>query len=78
MSDSNRGNPLERIVTNWEVGKFLDGRGKSYCRFWRIMPAMKRYSFTAKIEAGPSGGAFVIFPYDVEKEFGVRGRVPHL
>ncbi|WP_348261316.1 YdeI/OmpD-associated family protein [Telmatobacter sp. DSM 110680] len=39
------------------------------------MPSMK-YSFTAIIEAGPGGGAFVIFPYDVEKEFGVKGRVP--
>jgi hypothetical protein len=37
---------------------------------------MRKYSFTAKIEPGPGGGAFVIFPYDVEKEFGVKGRVP--
>jgi len=37
---------------------------------------MKKYSFTAKIEPGPGGGAFVTFPYDVEKEFGVKGRVP--
>jgi len=40
------------------------------------MAAMKKYSFTAKIEPGPGGGAFVTFPYDVEKEFGVKGRVP--
>ena len=38
--------------------------------------ALKKYSFTAKIEPGPGGGAFVTFPYDVEKEFGVKGRVP--
>jgi hypothetical protein len=37
---------------------------------------MKKYAFTAKIEPGPGGGAFVIFPYDVEKEFGIKGRVP--
>lgn len=37
---------------------------------------MKKYKFTAKIEAGSGGGAYVLFPYDVEKEFGVRGRVP--
>ena len=37
---------------------------------------MKKYSFTAKIEPGPGPGAFVTFPYDVEKEFGVKGRVP--
>ena len=40
------------------------------------MAAMKKYSFTAKIELAPGGGAFVKFPYDVEKEFGVQGRVP--
>jgi hypothetical protein len=39
------------------------------------MAAMKKYSFAAKIEPGPGGGAFVTFPYDVEKEFGVKGRV---
>ena len=37
---------------------------------------MKKYQFTAKIEPGPGGGAFVIFPYDVEKEFGAKDRVP--
>jgi hypothetical protein len=37
---------------------------------------MKRYSFIARIEPGPGGGAFVSFPYDVEKEFGAKGRVP--
>jgi hypothetical protein len=38
---------------------------------------MKKYSFTATIQAAPvgSGGAFVSFPYDVEKEFGAKGRV---
>src|SRR5215471_11011005 len=40
------------------------------------MAVMKKYSFTAKIEPGPEGGAFITFPYDVEKEFGVKGRVP--
>ena len=37
---------------------------------------MKKYSFTGKIQGGPGGGAFVLFPYDVEKEFGTRGKVP--
>ncbi len=37
---------------------------------------MKKYKFTAKIETGDGGGAYVLFPYDVEKEFGTRGRVP--
>jgi hypothetical protein len=37
---------------------------------------LKEYKFTAKIEAAERGGAFVLFPYDVEKEFGARGRVP--
>ncbi|HEY1161364.1 MAG TPA: YdeI/OmpD-associated family protein [Terracidiphilus sp.] len=37
---------------------------------------MKKYKFKATIQAGIGGGAGVIFPYDVEKEFGVKGRVP--
>jgi len=37
---------------------------------------MKAYKFRAKIEAGMGGGAFVAFPFDVEKEFGTKGRVP--
>jgi hypothetical protein len=39
---------------------------------------MKKYSFTATIETATvgSGGACILFPFDVEKEFGTRGRVP--
>jgi bifunctional DNA-binding transcriptional regulator/antitoxin component of YhaV-PrlF toxin-antitoxin module len=37
---------------------------------------VKKYTFKGKIEAGIGGGAYVIFPYDVEKEFGTKGRVP--
>ena len=37
---------------------------------------MKKYKFNATIQAGVGGGAAVIFPYDVEKEFGTRGIVP--
>jgi len=40
------------------------------------MQAMKKFHFTAKIEPGPGGGAFVVFPYNVEKEFGAKGSVP--
>jgi hypothetical protein len=38
---------------------------------------MKKYKFKAKIEEASvgTGGAFVLFPYDVEKEFGTKGRV---
>ncbi|HUH61688.1 MAG TPA: YdeI/OmpD-associated family protein [Terracidiphilus sp.] len=36
---------------------------------------MKRYTFKARIEAGIGGGAGVVFPYDVAREFGVKGRV---
>ena len=36
---------------------------------------MKTYKFKAKIEA-EGGGAFISFPYDVEQEFGTKGRVP--
>ena len=37
---------------------------------------MKKYKFKAKIEAGDGGGAYVLFPYDTEKEFGTKGKVP--
>ena len=38
---------------------------------------MKRYKFTATIQATDrGGGAYVLFPYDTEKEFGTKGRVP--
>ena len=37
---------------------------------------MKTYKFKARIEAAGDGGACVFFPYDVEKEFGTKGRVP--
>jgi hypothetical protein len=37
---------------------------------------MKKYKFAAKIEEGPGGGAYVMFPFDTEKEFATKGRVP--
>ena len=37
---------------------------------------MKKYKFKAKIEAGAGGGAYVLFPYDTDKEFATKGRVP--
>jgi len=36
---------------------------------------VKTYKFKAKIE-GADGGAYILFPYDVEKEFGTKGKVP--
>jgi bifunctional DNA-binding transcriptional regulator/antitoxin component of YhaV-PrlF toxin-antitoxin module len=36
---------------------------------------MKKYKFEAKIQAGAGGGAFIFFPFNTEKEFGVKGRV---
>ncbi len=37
---------------------------------------MKKYQFTAKIEAGDGGGAYVLFPYENEKDFATKGKVP--
>jgi hypothetical protein len=37
---------------------------------------MKKYKFKAKIESGDVGGAYVLFPYDIEKEFATKGKVP--
>ena len=36
---------------------------------------MKKYKFKAKIEAGDGGGAYVLFPYDVQAEFATSGKV---
>jgi len=40
----------------------------------RKVGALKKYKFTAKIEAEDRGGAYLLFPYDVQEEFGTRGR----
>lgn len=37
---------------------------------------MKTFRFKARIEKAGGGGAYVLFPYDVVKEFGTRARVP--
>ena len=37
---------------------------------------MKKYTFRARIEAGPGGRAFVFFPFDAMEEFATRGRIP--
>jgi len=37
---------------------------------------MRKYSFRVKIEPGGGGGAYILFPFDVEKEFGTSGKVP--
>jgi hypothetical protein len=37
---------------------------------------MKKYKFKAQILDTTGGGAAVLFPYDVEQEFGTRGKVP--
>src|SRR5271169_2980921 len=37
---------------------------------------MNKYKFTAKLEAGDGGGAYVLFPYDTQEEFATKGRVP--
>ncbi len=34
------------------------------------------HSVKAQLQAGRGGGAYVFFPYDVEKEFGTKGKVP--
>ena len=37
---------------------------------------MKTYKFRATIEPAGGGGAYVLFPYDVEQEFATRSKVP--
>jgi len=37
---------------------------------------MKTYKFKTRIESAGGGGMCVFFPFEVEKEFGTKGRVP--
>jgi len=37
---------------------------------------MKKYQFHATIQPGIGGGAGIVFPYDVEREFGTKAKVP--
>lgn len=37
---------------------------------------MNKYCFDAVIQAAGRGGAYVLFPFDVAKEFGSTGRIP--
>src|SRR5664280_1840980 len=37
---------------------------------------MKKYKFKATIQPGIGGDADIVFPYDVEREFGTTARVP--
>jgi hypothetical protein len=41
-----------------------------------LLVNMKKYKFKATIQEGDGGGAFVFFPFDVEKEFRTKGKVP--
>src|ERR1700733_8285615 len=36
---------------------------------------MKKYRFQATIQAADRGGAYVLFPYDTQREFATRGRI---
>jgi hypothetical protein len=40
------------------------------------MSNVKKYKFKARIESESGGGAYVLFPYDTEKEFATKGKVP--
>jgi len=37
---------------------------------------MKEFKFKAKIEAGTGGGAFILFPYGTQQEFGTKAKIP--
>jgi hypothetical protein len=40
------------------------------------MSNTKKYKFKARIESGDGGGAYILFPYDTQKEFAAKGKVP--
>jgi hypothetical protein len=37
---------------------------------------MKKYKFRATIQPGIGGGAGIVFPYDVQQEFGAQAKIP--
>ena len=37
---------------------------------------MKKYKFKAQIQAGERGGAYIVFPFDTERTFGTKGKIP--
>ena len=49
--------------------------GAVYDAHYALLP-MKKYKFRAKIQPGERGGAFIFFPFNVEKEFRTKGKVP--
>lgn len=38
--------------------------------------AEKKYKFKGKIQPAGMGGTYVLFPYETEQEFGIKGKVP--
>jgi hypothetical protein len=72
---------LRHFLSHYEECRILLGpaiakSGVSKGRTLRNANPMKKYKFTAKIQAGDGGGAYVLFPYDTGKEFGTKGKVP--
>jgi hypothetical protein len=58
------------------MGRFAMRAGLCNSHFIFRKKTMKTYKFTARIESAGGGGACVLFPHDVQAEFGTRGRVP--
>ena len=56
----------------WEIGSTPKPECGLACK---ANANMKKYKFNAKIEATFSGGAYVLFPFDTQAEFGTRGQV---
>lgn len=38
--------------------------------------AAKTYKFQATIQPGDGGGAYVLFPWDTQQEFGTKSKIP--
>lgn len=53
-------------------------RASAYLRYHAVIEerAMKKHKFKAKIQAADGGGAYVLFPFDIEEAFGAKGKVP--
>jgi len=58
------------------MGKWLRMRCAPGDAYRKAGAAMKKYKFKATIQPGIGGGAGIVFPYDVEREFGTKAKVP--
>jgi hypothetical protein len=58
------------------MGKWLTLKRESNNAPASVGAPMKKHKFKATIQPGIGGGAGIVFPFDVQQEFGTRAKVP--